>query len=162
MFDQIGEAVGVLQDYPFVPNSHIIEMLVALEFEREIAVQMMVFIPMAYLRALLAPQGVPFPSICKLRDNSGASWTAALPDEPIFVAACEHAQKNIARGMAREHIQGIILRSCEFPSVKRQLDEETAPNDLQLDPPEANIDGDGEDEPELEPEPAPTSWWKFW
>ena len=118
---RIEDVAGLLQDYPFVPNSQMIGMLESVAFPHEQAVHLVAFVPMAYLRELLRREGVQFAPDCVFYNQQGEEWLIPLNEQPIFEAASDFARYNISIGMLREHIQGIILRSCEFQMVNTLL-----------------------------------------
>ena len=160
---RIEEAAALLQDYPFVANSQMMGMLDSIGFEHEQSVSLVAFVPMAYLRALLAREGTYFPATCIFYNHKGEEWLVALDKQPIFEAAASYARYDIARGMLQEHIQGIILRSCEFAQINTLLAGGILADELALEPGEFNVDG--EDlalEPEPEMDQPSSAWWKFW
>jgi hypothetical protein len=167
---QIEKALEYIQDYPLIANAPMISILEAAGFDREIAINLLVYVPMAFFRVLLTEKNLPFPETCFLVDASGEAMEVNLHDQLLFETSMEVARRKFAEGMTKLQIEGVIFRSGEFLQVNAMLRGGFSLAEVVIQPAEINVDSEVppgeeaefEDEEEFE-EVAPTgAWWKFW
>ncbi|MHB2018948.1 MAG: hypothetical protein ACYCW6_18535 [Candidatus Xenobia bacterium] len=135
-------AVGLLLDYPQVERHRMQTMLEALDYTPEVARELCLYVPMAYMRLLLKPAGVRFPEVCIVVDQAGVEREVVLLQQTVFEAAVEYATWHLERGMPRQDLIGLIVRSAEFDAVNDQLLAGTAPTELRLEPALIALDAD--------------------
>ena len=92
------------------------------------------FVPMAFARVLLAPQGVKFQTTFLVKDfETGASVRGDFANEPIHVAAIEVA-KAMASGDAdsRVRFEQMAATSAEYDVVRQLRPEGGSPDGIVL------------------------------
>lgn len=101
-----------------------------------LAMRVLVFLPLAFARVLLATNGPRFSDECAYLDASGEVVARGeLSKEPVFAAALE-----LARHASRDEMQTIALRSGEINALNQALHAGSQMENLVFAPPSLYLD----------------------
>jgi hypothetical protein len=165
--DAVAQAVAVFQAHPAADDETIDAALRARGIDERLVVRLIQFLPSAFCRVLLAPQGVRFRGQYVVMGPRGKDLgTYELADEPVFVEATIAARRELETEHGRQTFPAIAWRSSECKAVYSLVE--------QGEPLEAIIcaalilHGMGDDYPPGAGAPASASapvskpWWQRW
>ena len=110
------------------------------------------FVPMAFARTLLEPEGVTFPAYYLLVNrDTGRTRRYKLEDQPVYCAA-RQMSKGLPSGENKRRIFEVVAgRSAEFNAVNRLLEQGSQVKDISLVPTAV-----------LTKQEIQRPWWQFW
>lgn len=130
---QIAAALSVFRDLPNETDTAIHAVLVSKGIERRAAARLVELLPIAYGRALLATLGLQFSDEFKRRlPNGQLSESRSLRSEPTWNAVVQFSQQETAGGLSRDALLAVAVRSSEFDSVNKLLNEGSRPKDIRF------------------------------
>ena len=111
-------AVTLFQEHPGADDNQIEGELVARGVEPGLATRLIQFLPIAFCRVLLRPQGVRFPDHYVVMGPGGTLvGEYPLEQEPVYVQATVAARREVEAGRGGEPFLSIAGRSAAFHSV---------------------------------------------
>ena len=139
------QALPVLIAWPDAPAEQLLAALMGAGLSRAVAVEVIVFVPLAFGRALLASKFISVLHSGYFR--VGQEGERSLRDEPLYSAAYELAWELFLSGDQLTYQQFIAVagRSAELNNVDRMLDQGSKFSEILLGP--AIITWPKEDDP---------------
>ena len=176
---QMCQVVRVLGMAPFQRRSVVVATLVSEGLDPERAWDLATFLPVAYLRLLVARRfGGMFPDTFVLENLDGSTQELGFADQPAYQECLRFAKAVFALGPDAGAVQAVVTHSFEFRQMNRILNEgETDPGSLRLEPAVLRLaddyceeavtaaEGEGVTLAEGEgvsPADSGRAWWEFW
>ena len=115
LHDAVSVAVDAFRSAPLVDDEQILRILLLKGIETSIAVRIVEFVPLAYVRVLLSNAGVQFTDASfQRRDRTGQIATRDLTSEPVWEVARTFAEEERKRGVSPHDFVLVAGRSAEF------------------------------------------------
>jgi hypothetical protein len=130
----IAQAVSIFRFSPDLDEFAVFERLVSGGVERRLAARLVEFLPMAYVRVLLAKSGVRFPDCFERKLPSGALEKRLLVSEPVWNASLEFALDEASRGIPKADLMALAGRSAEFQAANELLNGGSKLDDVRFTP----------------------------
>jgi len=109
----------------------LLEALCAAGHDRQVAINLIVFMPIAFTRVLFAGTGVNFcDSFVHMGRFGKLAPLQSLTDEPVFRAALALARSGISKDILRM----VACRSAEYDAIQDALDDGARLKDLVISP----------------------------
>jgi hypothetical protein len=158
---EVRRAIPVFVAHEWSPDDVLGDALIADGRSRVEAERMLIFVPIAFGRALLSETGIRFSATYLLHSSSGEPMSKRLLAQPIFYAAMAVA----GMGLDRDTVLAIARRSAEFKVVTQALNDGCRAAALILTEPLVSLPGEdpetqtdtGQSTAKAPPVPAPSS-----
>lgn len=121
MSEIISKAVALLRKLRFAPDDEVYRALVTAGIERQLAMRLVEFLPIAYCRLILAASGARFSNTFRRALPGGFSEEQLLSSEPIWNAAVVFAESEAEQGVPGEDLLAVAARSAEFHAANQLL-----------------------------------------
>ena len=122
MDNVFSKVVAILRCFTEKENDEIHRMLVTDGLDPRTAEKLVVLLPMAYCRILLADSGAKFPTtFCRRLPDARISAEQPLSSEPLWERAVEYARAEIERGVSPNDLLAVAGRSAEFDAANQML-----------------------------------------
>lgn len=117
----LAKTVALFRALRSAEDEELYRRLVQAGIEGEVASRLIVFLPMAYCRLILAASGARFPNFFRRILGDGTIEECLLSSEPIWNAAVVFAEAESQRGVLADDLLAIAARSAEFHAANQLL-----------------------------------------
>jgi len=130
----IAKAVSIVRTSPELDDEAMYGRFVSCGMTRQLAAQLVEFLPMAYVRVLLENSGVRFPDCYERKLPGGVLEKRPLSSEPVWNAALEFASVEAASGVSKKDFMALAMRSAEFQAANKLLNGGSKLSDIGFTP----------------------------